>query len=251
MTSPFYPDKIPRNLQLEKDTIDIWCVSLDVDEPRLMSLYQVLSVEERSKAERMRIDAPRKHYVAARAILRYIIAAYMHEKPESLEFQYGPNDKPALSSGFSNKGVTFNMSHSHGTALYGVALGREIGVDIEKIRQDMSIIDLAKRFFSSREFEELMSLPAEDQTLGFFNCWTRKEAYLKATGQGLKFPLDNFDVSLSPGKPAELLEHRTDPEEVSLWTIAELDLGPAYAAALTVEGKGFTVSCKGFPSDSK
>ena len=246
MINLYYPNKIPRNLHLKKNTIDIWCVSLAVDEPRLMSLYQVLSEEERSKAERMRIHEPRKHYVAARAILRHIIAAYMNEKPESLEFQYGPNDKPALAGELSHKGITFNMSHSHGTALFGVTLEREVGVDIEKIRQDMSIIDLAKRFFSTREYEELMSLTAEDQTLGFFNCWTRKEAYLKATGQGLKFPLDNFDVSLSPGKPAELLEHRTDPEQVSIWAISELDLGPAYAAALAVEGKDFSVSYKDF-----
>ena len=251
MTNLFCPGKIPKNLKLEKGVIDIWCVSLEVDEPRITSLYQVLSVEERSKAERMRIDKPRKHYVAARGILRQIIATYMNEKPENLKFQYGPNDKPALAGEFSRKGVTFNMSHSHGLALYGVTLQREIGVDIEKIRQDMSIIDLAKRFFSVKEYEELMNLPAEDRTLGFFNCWTRKESYLKATGQGLKFPLNHFDVSLSPGKPAALLRHHIDPEQVSLWTIAELDIGPAYAAALTVEGKDFSISYKHIPGDSK
>jgi 4'-phosphopantetheinyl transferase len=190
----------------------------------------------------MRIEEPRKHYVAARAILRQIIAAYMEEKPERLEFQYGPNEKPALAEQFSSSGITFNMSHSYGLALYGVTLEREIGVDIEKIRQDMSITDLAKRFFSNREYEELIKLSAEQQKQGFFNCWTRKEAYLKATGQGLKFPLSHFDVSLTPGKPAAFLEHRTDPEQISLWSIVELDVGPGYAAALSVEGKDFTIS---------
>ena len=247
MTSFFWLYNIPQDLQLEKDTVDIWCIPLDIDEASLVSFYQILSVEERSKAERMRIEAPRKHYVAARAIMRQIIAAYMKEKPERLEFQYGPNEKPALARAFSRTGITFNMSHSHGLALYGVTLEREIGVDIEKIRQDMSITDLAKRFFSNREYEELINLPAEQKEQGFFNCWTRKEAYLKSTGQGLKFPLSHFDVSLAPGEPAALLEHRTAPEQASLWSIAELDIGPGYAAALSVEGKDFTISYKYLP----
>ena len=247
MASPLWLEQISKDLRLKKDTIDIWCISLDLDDPCLHLFEQVLSEEERSKAMRMRIEEPRKHYVAARAILRQIIATYMKEKPERLEFRYGPNDKPALAEEFSSTGITFNMSHSHGLALYGVTLEREIGVDIEKIRQDMAITDLAKRFFSTREYDKMIKLPAEQQVQGFFNCWTRKEAYLKSTGQGLKFPLSHFDVSLAPGEPAALLEHQTDPEQVSLWSIAELDVVPGYAAALSVEGKNFTISYKYLP----
>ncbi len=123
-------------------------------------------------------------------------------------------------------------------------LEREIGADIEKMREDMNLADISKRFFSSREYQELIALPVEQQKRGFFNCWTRKEAYLKATGQGLTFPLSQFDMSLSPGEPAAMIAHHSDPGQVSIWSIVDLDVGPDYAAAIAVEGKGFILSYK-------
>ena len=237
----FHPDDMPQGLQLKKNTIDVWFMSLDIDESCLESFLGILSEEEHVKARRMRIEKYRKHYVAARGLLRQIIAKYMNEAPERLEFQYGQDGKPALAEAFSSTGLTFNLSHSHGLALVCIACERAIGVDIEKIRHDKSVTEIAKRFFSNREYEALIRLPAEQRKQGFYKCWTRKEAYLKATGTGLVFPLDRFDVSLTPGEPAALLGHRTDPEQVSMWSIVDLDAGPDYAAALAVAGKDFTV----------
>ncbi len=239
MPSAFCIDNVPQEIKLEKDRIDVWCVSLDVNEECFDSFQQILSEDEHTKAQRMRIEKPRKNYVAARGILRFILSAYAGKKPELITFQYGENGKPGLNEKFNGKEITFNMSHSHGLALCCVALERSIGADIEKIREDISIIDIARRFFSDHEYKELISLPAALQRQGFFCCWTRKEAYLKATGQGITFPLSDFDVSLTPGAPAELIKHRTKPEQTSMWSIVDLDVAPDFAAALVAEGKDF------------
>lgn len=244
MNNPLSFENIPQDVPLKKDNVDVWCVSIDVDESILGSLKQTLSEEEREKARRMRIEKPRNYYMASRGLLRLILAAYVKQPPEQLEFEYGPDGKPALSDKLNNMGITFNVSHSHGLALCCVTHKREIGADIEKMREDMEITDIAKRFFSSREYEELIKLPLKHQKRGFFNCWTRKEAYLKATGQGLTFPLSQFDMSLTPGEPAAMIAHQSDPGQVSMWSIVDLDVGPDYAAAIAVEGKGFTISYK-------
>ncbi len=242
MNNKFGFENIPQDMTLIKDNIDVWCVSIDVDESVLYSLMRTLSEEEREKARRMKIEKPRKYYMASRGLLRQILAAYVKQAPELLEFEYGPNGKPTLSEKFDNSGIKFNVSHSHGLALCCVTREREIGADIEKMRDDVEITDISKRFFSSREHEELIKLPVDDQKRGFYNCWTRKEAYLKATGQGLTFPLSQFDMSLTPGEPAVMIAHQSDPGQVSMWSIVDLDVGPDYAAAIAVEGKEFTIS---------
>ncbi len=244
MDATLYQDKTPLDLQLIKNNVDVWTVSLNMDETAFSSLLHSLSEDERTKAGRMRIEKPRKYYVAARGLLRLILAAYLSEQPENLEFQYGPHGKPALADGFQTTGITFNMSHSHGMALYGVSLERPLGVDIEKIREDMSFDRIAKRFFSSREYEALKRLPADQLKYGFFNCWTRKEAYIKAKGEGLSSLISRFAVSLAPGEPAALVEHQLDAGEITRWSVRDLDVGPDYSAALAVEGQGVTVTMR-------
>jgi 4'-phosphopantetheinyl transferase len=244
MDTSFCHDRIPHDLALKDDHVDVWCVPLTVDESRLSSTLQFLSADERVKAGRMRFKNAREYYVAARGFLRLIIASYLDEQPKDLIFQYGQHGKPALADGFSNVEISFNMSHSHGMALYCVGLKRRLGVDIEKIRTDMSFGRIAKRFFSSKEYEALEKLPPERQKYGFFNCWTRKEAYIKAKGEGISSLISRFAVSLAPGEPAALLDHQLDGQEVSRWSIVDLDVGPEYAAALAVEGQGVIVTRK-------
>ncbi len=239
-----WPYRIPHDLQLKNDNVDVWCISLRMDESSLNSLLQLLTEDERKKAGRLRFKRVRDDFVASRGLLRLILTAYLNEKPQSLEFQYGKHGKPDLADGFNRIGVTFNMSHSHGMALYGVGLEQAIGVDIEKIRTDMSFIKIAKRFFSSLEYETLQRLPAHQLKYGFFNCWTRKEAYIKAKGEGLSSLISRFAVSLAPGEPAAMLDHELDAREVSRWSITDLDIGPDYAAAIAVDGQGVTVTNK-------
>ena len=124
-----------------------------------------------------------------------------------------------------------------------VARGRELGVDIERTRPDVLKDGIAERFFSQLEVTMLRALPAHLQADAFFNCWTRKEAYIKARGEGLSLPLDKFDVSLAPGEPAAVLGTRIGPEELSRWSLRELAVGAGYAAAFVAEGRDWRLKC--------
>jgi len=225
----------PRKIDVITRHADVWCVSLEVEKDSLESLQRFLSKDERKKIQRLRFEKVRNSFIAGRYYLRVIVAPYLNTKPENLEFQYGPYGKPALAGKFESTGTCFNMSHSHGLALYAVTSGQAVGVDIEKVRPDLDCIKIAERYFSPQEVEALRNLPKDQQRQGFFNCWTRKEAYLKAKGEGFSSPADQFQVSLTPGEPAALLGHRLDPLEVAKWSIEDLDVGPDYTAALAVE----------------
>ena len=143
--------------------------------------------------------------------------------------------------------IRFNLSHSHGKALYAVSRGREIGVDLEFIRGDLEAEQIAERFFSHSEIETLRALPLSLRKHAFFLCWTRKEAYIKARGEGLSLPLDQFDVSLIPGEPAALLSTQSDSDEALRWSLRNLTPASGYAAALATEGRDWTLSCWQWP----
>jgi 4'-phosphopantetheinyl transferase len=139
-------------------------------------------------------------------------------------------------------GLRFNASNSHGLALFAVSCGRELGTDVERIRADVASDQVAERFFSPGEVAVLRSLPNHLQTTAFFHCWM-KEAYIKAHGEGLSIPLDQFDVSLAPGEPPALLSTQQDPVEASRWRLEELNPGPGYMAARAVEGHNWKLKC--------
>lgn len=225
----------PRKIDVITHDVYVWCVSLEVDKASLKSFQQFLSEEERNKIKRLRFEKARNNFIAARYYLRHIVAPYLNAKPEDLEFKYGPYGKPLLAGKFESTDTCFNMSHSHGLALYAITSGRAVGVDIEKVRLDLDCIKIAERYFSPQEVNALRRLPKDQQRQGFFNCWTRKEAYLKAKGEGFSSPADRFQVSLAPGEPAALLDHSSGPAEVAKWSIEDLDVGDGYTAALAVE----------------
>ncbi len=242
MTFSWTQNKFPYSISLRRDNLDILCVSLKVPEYWLDFFHDFLSAEEKKRAERMRFQRIRKRYVAARGILRWLLCAYLDVPPERIVFTYGQNGKPDLADQINKPGLTFNMSHSDDMALYGVGLKRDVGVDIEKIREGMAFLKISERFFSSAEHEVLSRVPLEQIKHGFFNCWTRKEAYIKAKGESLSSSLGRFTVSLAPGEPAAMLAHETDPLEVSRWSFYDLDLDPAFKAAVVVEGTGFAIT---------
>jgi 4'-phosphopantetheinyl transferase len=176
----------------------------------------------------------RDRFIIARGALRKILSRYLCVAPGQIRFTYSPYGKPALAEAAHE--LSFNVSHSHEVALYAVTLGREVGLDVEFIREDFASMEIAEHFFSREEVAALRALPSHLQTLAFFNCWTRKEAYIKARGEGLSHPLDQFAVSCAPGEPAAILSSKSDPLEVSRWWLHELRPGPGYAAALALQG---------------
>lgn len=150
-------------------------------------------------------------------------------------------------SGQADCTLHFNVSHSNGLALYAVARGREIGIDLEFVREDIAGLEIAERFFSSREVSALRALAPSEYTVAFFDCWTRKEAYIKARGEGLSHPLHGFTVSLAPGTPAAILNIDADPHEAARWTLVALSPGDGYRAALAVEGRVAHLRCWRWP----
>jgi 4'-phosphopantetheinyl transferase len=196
-----------------------------------------LSVEERARASRFRHSVDRSRFVAAHGALRAILGRCLGVEPSCLRFSYGRFGKPALSGPPGASSVEFNLSHSGDLALVAASFGRRLGIDLERIDASRSGQEIAERFFSPREIAALRSFPRERQTDAFFACWTRKEAYLKARGDGLSFPLDRFSVSISPEEPASLLDCRDD--ETQRWVLQDITPEAGWAAALAVEGKGW------------
>jgi 4'-phosphopantetheinyl transferase len=166
--------------------------------------------------------------------MRLVLGRYAHQIPGDLRFLTSARGKPSL---MSANGLEFNLSHSDDVALLGVTKGGEIGVDVEKIRPIENLEDLAHRFFCPAESEDLLSVCLEHRHLAFFCCWTRKEAYLKAIGDGLHTPLDSFRVTLSPGEPARLLEIHGSLEAAQRWSLYTVDTMPACAAAVAHMGE--------------
>ncbi len=225
----------PPALELQTDEIHVWCVSLDQPVSRFQMLSTKLSMDEHTRAERFHFEKDRKHFVISKGILRTILGSYLRVEPEKLQFCYGKYGKPELAV-ISGKGrICFNSSRSEGLALYAFARDCEIGVDIEHIRDIPEMEHIVESFFSEREKVVFHALPETKKKEVFFNCWTRKEAFIKAIGDGLYCPLDKFDVSLSPGEPAKLLRINGDFNEASRWSIQDLKPASEFAASLAVE----------------
>lgn len=227
----------PADLELRSGQVDVWRASLDVSRGSLERLTAVLSVDESERARRFRFDVVRERFIAAHGCLRDILSRYLHCEPAELRFSTGAYGKPALAMDSDNRKIEFNLAHSGAHALVAVADVRRVGVDLEHMRQGISMEELARRYFSKLEVSELMALPTEQRQLAFFSGWARKEAYIKAHGLGLSLPLDSFDVSVDPQGPPLLLATRPDPEEAARWTLYHLQVGPDYAAALVAEGR--------------
>ncbi len=228
----------PRRLDLGGGEIHVWRARLDCDESLLRRFEATLSSDEKSRAERFHFSRDRSGYIAGRGILRELLARYVNRSPAELEFDYGSKGKPFLPQENAMRSVEFNVSHSQGLALLAFAAGRNLGVDVEFVRPDVAATEIAERYLSSEEAAELRALPPARRAEGFFLCWTRKEAYIKARGEGLQIPLDSFHVSLTPGGP-ELLK---SPDS-SRWNLRSLSPIPRYVGALVAEGSDWQLCC--------
>ena len=237
----------PETLTLGSDEVHVWRAALNCGTPRLHELLQTLSTAERARARRFYFQQDREHFIVARGLLRVILGRYLVIDPGQLRLCCSPCGKPSVAVEYGGAGLRFNVSHSHGLALYAIAHGRELGVDLERIRPELADAQLAEHFFSLREVAMLRALPTSLRQEAFFHCWTRKEAYIKAKGEGLSCPLGRFDVSLAPGEPAALLSTLDDPQEASRWSLRELFPGSDYVAAVAVEGHGWRLQCWQWP----
>jgi len=223
---------------LRDDAIHIWRTALDQPDWIVDRLRRSLSRDEQLRADRFHFERDRRRYIVGRGGLRAILSGYLKIDPHRLQFRYGPNGKPALLS----SALQFNVSHSRGLALIAVTPQQAVGVDVEFMRPVLDADQLAERFFSARESAALRALPACERRAAFFACWTRKEAYIKAIGDGLSQPLDQFDVTLTPDEPPRFLSIGGDRAEARRWSLFGLAPGENYAAAIAIQGHDWQVS---------
>lgn len=228
--------QIPTSLPLPEHEVQLWRIDLDAIRDNESRWHHLLSSDESTRAARFHFLRDRQYFAASRATLRTILASYLTTDPRSLIFSYSKKEKPSLVSDAATD-ITFNISHSGGVALFAFSRRREIGVDVEQIRRDFDVEAIARRFFSAREQVQLAALPAEQRVEAFFRCWTRKEAYIKATGDGLSLPLSQFDVSLEPEEKSALLATRPDSSEAGRWLLREVPGGAGFVGALCARGR--------------
>jgi 4'-phosphopantetheinyl transferase len=209
-------------------SLELWTALVDDVADRLPALEALLSPEERKRAKTFKVDPPRRIFIAGRGLLRILLGALTDAAPETLVFGVGPHGKPFLPGG-----PAFNLAHSGRTLLFAACAEGEVGVDVERIRE-IDAARLASRYFSANESSALVALPETHRLRGFFACWTRKEAYLKAVGTGIADGLEVFDVTVDPEGPARMIAHRRDPAETGRWRLTDVDLGPDHAAAVCI-----------------
>lgn len=228
----------PRVLSLSAAEVHLWRGSLDASPAVVRRCAACLADDETERAGRFHFDDDRHRFTVGRAFLRHVLARYMNLAPAAVRFDYSRFGKPSLSAAHPAAGLSFNLSHAAGLALLAVTRRREIGVDVEKIRPDFPSDEIARRFFSAHEVAVLETIPLAAMPVAFFNCWTRKEAYIKGRGEGLSIPLGSFDVTLRPGEPARLLADRRDPAAVEQWALKSFEPAEGYVGAVAIAVRG-------------
>ena len=219
---------------LSADEVHVWPIELAISPVQRAKYFSSLAEGEKSRATSFSLPHLQERYIVGRGKLRRILARYLGCKPSEVAFSYTSYGKPFLRDE-AEDGIRFNLSHWEDHALRAVTRSRAIGVDLERIRPDFATDEIAQRFFAEREWRELRAIPEAERAAAFFRCWTRKEAFIKAIGEGLSFPLDAFAVSLAPGKLAALYWLRDDPNGVERWRLHDLAAPPGFFAALAVE----------------
>jgi 4'-phosphopantetheinyl transferase len=231
IAGPWDASSIGSAAELEPGTVHLWQTKLEDWASEIAACYELLSRDEQERALRLREGRTRNDFVVTRGTLRVLLAHYLGTAPLEVQLCYGIHGKPLLEG---NSNLCFNVSHTHGLAMMAFARDRAIGVDVENVSRKTELKPLAERFFSDAEWQALRHLSGEELLAGFFRCWTRKEAYIKAKGDGLALPLSQFDVSIAAGDRDALLATRPDPREASRWTISDVAVCAEYAAAVAV-----------------
>ena len=226
---------------LTSDVVHVWRTELDAPSPIVDALKAILSKDELDRAEQFLTQRLRHRYVAGRACLRILLGDYLVRQPASLEFRYGSSGKPALTCETARDCVHFNLAHSRSTALFAFARNRRVGIDVEHWRRMEDGSHIAQRFFAPEEVEQLAKLPPDDWRRGFFACWTRKEAYIKARGEGLVVPLNEFAITVQPDNRVAIVRSEIDPTDVDRWSVVELDPEPECSGSVVVEGSGWSL----------
>jgi 4'-phosphopantetheinyl transferase len=224
------------DIPFSDDSISIWSVGLEWPESEVQAAVEILSSDEQERAKRFHRVSDRKHFIVVRAALRAILTRYLKVDPRQILFDHNTFGKPRLTGHRSYPDLRFNLAHSSGLALYVIANGREVGVDLERIEPEFATMGIVRSLFAPEEVAALSSLSNEDFLAGFYRCWTRKEAYVKAKGLGLSLPLQSFVVSVAPPNETPLLvADRNEIGKQTRWMLMDVNVGEGFAASLALE----------------
>lgn len=222
-------------MQLPQEATHVWLMTNSLPIEALDAMFGILDEQERQRARRYHFKRDRDRFVASRAAVREVLAGYLACAPDEVEFEFAGHGKPRVAAKFATS-LHFNMSNSGDWTMLALAQGREVGVDIERINRQLADPDIVGHYFSPGEILQLQGLQDNEWLQGFFNCWTRKEAFIKATGEGLSRPLDSFEVSLAGNRPPTLLWVEGCSDPARCWQMTGLPDTPGYASALVVNG---------------
>lgn len=238
--APPFPSEQPT---LGENEVHLWSAVLEASVERLAAYQLLLSDDERERAARFRFDRDRDRYVVGRALLRILLGRYAGDDPASLRFDYGEQGKPTFRGAAD---VHFNVAHAGPVAVYGVTRLGPLGVDVERVEVMGDADAVAESHFSAEEQRTLRAIPTipdELRTRAFFECWTRKEAFIKALGGGLSIPLASFAVDFRPGAAPALRWVLGDPDAPSRWTLAAFAPADEHVGAMAVEAPDVRVRC--------
>jgi 4'-phosphopantetheinyl transferase len=230
--------------------VHVWSASLEVATAALKSFEKILCAIEMERARRFRFEQHRTRFVAGRCLVRTLLSHYLHTEPAKLEFAYGPYGKPCLSGAFAKSHLNFNLAHSEDLAVFAITRAGAIGVDAERIRPLTGADELVARFFSERESAAFQDLPREQKAVAFFNLWTRKEAWLKATGEGIGHLLNVVEVSFLVGEPLRFLSLPRQPRTAASWILHDFSPRPGFVGALAISAQEASLHCYCWDDDA-
>jgi 4'-phosphopantetheinyl transferase len=233
----------PADLRLAPGEVHVWSAVLERPPEIVARDLAVLSDDERERAARMRSPHVRSELIHSRATLRTLLGRYLDCDPRRIRFRHGPQGKPELADCPGSSPLHFNVSHSHGVALFAITARGPVGVDVEQLRPFANDLGLAERYFSSAEFQALRALDGERRRLAFFHTWTRKEAFLKATGGGISFGLERVEVTILPDESSRVLRLDGDEGRAARWSLSSLTPLAGYVGALALEDRDFRLAC--------
>lgn len=241
-------DLLPSDFALTPHCVHVWRISLNWSPARIQAFYQLLSEDEQQKADRFHFELDRLRHVIGRGVLRVILARCIGSDAAQLRFEYGAFGKPYLSPSSAEGPLKFNVSHSGNLIVIAITYGRAVGVDVEHVRNDIDVKRIAALVCSPPERAALLSLPPHLRLGAFFECWTQKEAFIKAVGDGFSLPVNRLHVWLLSRQDAAVT--RPDLRDTRVWVIRPLDLGPDYRGAVAVEGGGWRLRLRDWSASS-
>jgi len=232
-------EKPPADLKLDSKFIDVWHTPLNLSQRDIDNYAGLLSTDEMERAKHFKVKRKYREYIISRGLLRKILGIVLDSDPQDFEIRYAEHDKPFITDTWNEKSICFNVSHSHQQTVIALSLERTLGIDIEHIRSNVEFKKLVNRFFSKKESSELDSYTDSGIAKAFFACWTRKEAYVKAMGDGISFGLSEFSVSVNPYDTDVSLTTHWDENEANNWSVKNLATESDYIAALATNGGEF------------